>query len=234
VLPGGDEDLSSHVAALLGAGLLVLEVDARGAGLDEELDELHNGAEATVAGVAVGDDGDEVVDLRWCSLAGEDGRGAFLILPAVVVELGAHELITLPGHCVHGIIRKVRPGLVGAARRARALPPADVDAAQMGCHLYHLHRIQRAERVAVSPRRVEPREELVELATGGVGIGAFRRRDAVSPGAGGARRTEGRHVRGGVGPPGATPPRPVAPPPLDGGDLVRQRVALGFRVGGGG
>ena len=42
---------------------LVLEVHARGPGLDHELRELHDGREAPVAGVAVRDDRGQVIDV---------------------------------------------------------------------------------------------------------------------------------------------------------------------------
>ena len=42
---------------------LVLEVHARGPGLDHELRELHDGREAPVAGIAVRDNRSQVVDV---------------------------------------------------------------------------------------------------------------------------------------------------------------------------
>ena len=98
MLLDGDEDLAGHVAALLGAGGLVLDVDAGGALLDEELGELHDGGEAAVAGVGVGDDGAEVVDVGHGG-AGllRGGREALLALLAVVEELGHEEVAYLVG-----------------------------------------------------------------------------------------------------------------------------------------
>ncbi len=52
------------MTALLRPRLLVLEVHPGGAGLHEELDELHDRAQASMSGVAVGDDGGQIVDLR--------------------------------------------------------------------------------------------------------------------------------------------------------------------------
>lgn len=63
VLRDGHEDLAGHVAALLRAGGLVLNVDPRRSLLDEELGELHYGGEAAMARIGVGDDGTEVVDV---------------------------------------------------------------------------------------------------------------------------------------------------------------------------
>jgi hypothetical protein len=56
VLRNGHQHLAGHVAALLGAGRLVLDVDAGGALLDEELGQLHDGRQAAVASVGIGDD----------------------------------------------------------------------------------------------------------------------------------------------------------------------------------
>lgn len=57
-------DFPAHVPALLRAGRLVLDVDARRAGLDEELGQLHRRGDAAVARVGVGDDGAEEVGVR--------------------------------------------------------------------------------------------------------------------------------------------------------------------------
>src|SRR5262249_25411043 len=61
VLLSGNEDLPGHMAALFSAGCLVLDVNGRGASLDEELGELEDGSEAAVPGVGVCDDGVEVI-----------------------------------------------------------------------------------------------------------------------------------------------------------------------------
>jgi len=52
VLLRGHEHLATHVAALLGARRLVLEVDAGGARLDHHLGQLHHRGQPAVAGVA--------------------------------------------------------------------------------------------------------------------------------------------------------------------------------------
>ena len=69
------------------AHVLVLEVHARGPGLDHELRELHDGREAPVAGVAVRDDRRQVVDVLATSKR-----------PAVVVLQGLEQLVDLLGH----------------------------------------------------------------------------------------------------------------------------------------
>ena len=64
VLADGHQNFTGHVSALLRSGGLVFDVDAGGAVLDEELGELHYGGEAAVAGVGIGDEGAEVIDVR--------------------------------------------------------------------------------------------------------------------------------------------------------------------------
>jgi hypothetical protein len=87
------------VTALLRPRLLVLEVHPGGAGLHEELDELHDRAQASMSGVAVGDDGGQIVDLRPWILPGEDGGCALFVLTAVVMELCPYELIACALGC---------------------------------------------------------------------------------------------------------------------------------------
>ena len=60
----GDEHLAALVAALLHAGLLVLDVVAGHAHLDEAADEVAHVRVAAVAGVGVGDDERPEVDRR--------------------------------------------------------------------------------------------------------------------------------------------------------------------------
>ena len=62
MVPGGDQDLAAHVAAFLLGGELVLDVDARGAGLDEGPGDLERVEDAPETGLRVGDDGDQPVD----------------------------------------------------------------------------------------------------------------------------------------------------------------------------
>ena len=58
---GRDQNLATHVTALLLRGQLVLEVDAGGAGLDERLHDLETVERAAKAGFRVGDNGQEPV-----------------------------------------------------------------------------------------------------------------------------------------------------------------------------
>ncbi len=73
---GRDEHLAAHVAALLLARELVLEVDAGGAGLDHRLHQLEGVERAAEAGLGVGDDRREPVALRPCPRRARSGRRA--------------------------------------------------------------------------------------------------------------------------------------------------------------
>jgi len=97
VLLDGDEHLAGHVAALLGARGLVLNVDAGGALLDEELGELHDSGETAVASVGIGNDGAEVVDIGQLSALLLGDRHALLALLAVVEELSHEKVADLVG-----------------------------------------------------------------------------------------------------------------------------------------
>ena len=75
---------------------LVLEVHARGARLDHELRELHDGREATMSGVAISHNRSQVVDVLPTRKR-----------PAVVVLQGLEQLVDLLGHRVVGVVREV-------------------------------------------------------------------------------------------------------------------------------
>mmetsp|Transcript_9942 Transcript_9942/g.25728 ORF Transcript_9942/g.25728 Transcript_9942/m.25728 type:complete len:324 (+) Transcript_9942:827-1798(+) len=109
VLARRDEHLPAHVPALLRAVCLVLKVDAGGAALDHHLHQLHGRRDPAVARVTVRHDGREEVG------ACVDVAVAHRRLPGapVVVLQRAEQLVDLVGHRVLGVIRKVRPGLVG-------------------------------------------------------------------------------------------------------------------------
>jgi hypothetical protein len=130
VLRDGHQHLAGHVAALLGAGRLVLDVDAGGALLDEELGQLHDGSQAAVASVGIGDDGAQVVDVGELRALGLGRRQTLLALLAVVEELGHEQVADLVGDgglvlldataCSNvalrthvGVVGKIRARLVG-------------------------------------------------------------------------------------------------------------------------
>mmetsp|Transcript_35334 Transcript_35334/g.80253 ORF Transcript_35334/g.80253 Transcript_35334/m.80253 type:complete len:443 (-) Transcript_35334:520-1848(-) len=117
VLPRGDEDLAAHVAALLGARLLVLDVDASRTRLDEHLRQLHDSGESAMAGVGIGDDGVEEVHHRGRGpLLGRPAAALLVLLP-VVELLRPEELVHLVRHRVVRVVGHVRPWLVGGRGR---------------------------------------------------------------------------------------------------------------------
>ncbi len=79
LLDGGlrrDQHLAAHVAALLLGGELVLEMDARGAGLDHRLHDLEGVERPAEARLGVGHDRREPVRCRPCPRNGRSGRRA--------------------------------------------------------------------------------------------------------------------------------------------------------------
>lgn len=80
--------------------------------LNEHFDQLHHRGDSSKASVSVGNAGHEVVDLLGLvSLLGRQVV-SFIILLAVVEELGVDELLDLVGHRAHGIIGEVWARLV--------------------------------------------------------------------------------------------------------------------------
>ena len=108
VLLDRDKDLASHVAALLRARGLVLDVNAGGTALDEELGELHHGSQTTVTSIGVSNDRGEVVDVGKVGTRLLGVAQALLALLSVVEELGHEELVDLVGD---GVLRKVSTAL---------------------------------------------------------------------------------------------------------------------------
>jgi hypothetical protein len=97
VFRDGYQDLAGHVAALLGASRLVLNVDAGSALLDEELGQLHDGRQAAVASVGVGDDRAQVVDVGELRALRLGRRQTLLALLAIVEKLGHEQVADLVG-----------------------------------------------------------------------------------------------------------------------------------------
>ena len=130
------------MTTLLDARLLVLDVDAAGTGIDEELHELHHGGYPAKAGVGVGDAGDQEVDLLGLVslLAGQ--VGALIVLLAIVEELRGDQLLHLIRHGAHGVVREVGARLVVVWDvRGRALPPGHIDGCQILAHVRELDDI---------------------------------------------------------------------------------------------
>jgi len=79
-----------------------------------ELESKQLGAHRSqkLTGIAVGNNGSEVVDLASGILSCEQRLGPLLVLPPVVVKLGPDKLVNLVGDCVHRVVGKVRSRLV--------------------------------------------------------------------------------------------------------------------------
>mmetsp|Transcript_21902 Transcript_21902/g.60986 ORF Transcript_21902/g.60986 Transcript_21902/m.60986 type:complete len:225 (-) Transcript_21902:421-1095(-) len=122
-----DEHFASHMAALFGARLLIFEMHTRGAGLYEHLREFHDGAQSTMASVAVGNNWSQILDLGSGALIAKQLATALLVLTSIMEELGADQLIHLVWDRVGWIIRKVRPWFVGGRCRRGTLPSTDVN-----------------------------------------------------------------------------------------------------------
>merc|ERR1719329_850449 len=56
VLSRGDQNLAAHVATFLGTWLLILDMDACSAILNEHFAQLHGRCDAAVTGVCIGND----------------------------------------------------------------------------------------------------------------------------------------------------------------------------------
>ena len=135
-LPDGHQDLASHVAALLGGGELVLDVDGGGAGLDERLRELEGVEDAPEPRLGVGDDGGEPVGVPLA------GRVLLLVLPSE----GVVDPPDQGGHGVRRVEALVRVGLRRAVRIGGHLPAARVDGLEArGDHLHGLAAVQGPE-----------------------------------------------------------------------------------------
>src|SRR5215211_8316985 len=126
-LGSGNQDLATHVPALLLGGELVLEVNARGAGFDHGLHQLEDVERATETGLGIGDYGGEPIDS----------------VPALgVMDLVGplQRLVDPPDHVRHAVgwvqtlIRIHVPGQVGISRH---LPPGEVDRLQPRLDLLH-------------------------------------------------------------------------------------------------
>lgn len=100
VLADGNEDLAGHVAALLGAGGLIFDVDTGSTTLNEQLGQLHHSGQTAVSGVGISNDGSQVVDVGNVSSLACRGSNALLALFAVMEELCHEQLVHLARHGV--------------------------------------------------------------------------------------------------------------------------------------
>merc|ERR1719450_1355450 len=109
MLRGGNQDLATHVAALLGAGLLVLDMDTSCAILDEHLSELHGCCQSSMARVGICDNGVEIVNGRGgCALVGRHAATCLKLL-TVMETLSPEELVNFVWHSVVGIVGNIWP-----------------------------------------------------------------------------------------------------------------------------
>ena len=199
----GDEHLAPLVAALLHARLLILDVVAGDAHLDEAANEVADVRVAAVPGVGVGDDEGAEVDLgrRLPLLLGHPRARVELVL--VRREQRADDRRRLVGDLAERVAGEVRARvlLLGALRARR--PAAEVDPLDAG----PLHRDGLARRVGAERSDALPLlEELAQPRVEGVGRGprdrvvvadaapllgylARRVNPAESPGSGGSRTT---------------------------------------------
>ena len=129
----GDEHLAAHVAALLLSGELVLEVHARGAGLDHALHQLEAVNGAAEAGLRVGD------------YRGVPVRRVVAVDRGDLVGAGERVVDALDdvGDAVGGIEALVGVGLAGEVGVGGHLPAAQIDRLQSG--LDHLDRLRAGE-----------------------------------------------------------------------------------------
>eukprot|EP00123_Amoebidium_parasiticum_P010021 comp19842_c0_seq1/m.23907 comp19842_c0_seq1/g.23907 ORF comp19842_c0_seq1/g.23907 comp19842_c0_seq1/m.23907 type:complete len:574 (+) comp19842_c0_seq1:210-1931(+) len=173
VLLDGHQHLAAHVAALLGAGSLILQMDTSSAVLDEHLGQLHDGSQTTVAGVGIGNNGAQVIleGSAQALLHGHLGPGS--ALAAIMEHLSLEQVVDLLGHGVHGVVGKIGAGLVGGRGSGRALPTGHVDRVEVLGHLHHLDGVQSTER----PRRgavllvvLQDLPHLLGLLVGSIGL----------------------------------------------------------------
>jgi GNAT superfamily N-acetyltransferase len=132
------QHLAAHVAALLRARELVLEVHAGRPRVDHRLHELEGVQHAAEACFGIGDDGLQPVHL--------------VVAFGVADLVGAQQrVVDAPDHRGHGVgrvQRLVRVHLAGEVCIARDLPAGQVDRLEAGTHLLHgLVAGERAERV---------------------------------------------------------------------------------------
>lgn len=112
VLTHGDENLASHVSALLGTRHLILNVNTSCTLLHEELGELHHSSQTTVSGVSISDNGSEVIDVVELRSLARWGAEALFALLAVVEQLSHEQVVHLVGNSGIWVICKIWTGLV--------------------------------------------------------------------------------------------------------------------------
>ena len=158
------EDLAALVPALLGARLLVLDVVAGHACLDEPADEVADVGITAVARIGVGDDQGREVHLGRClPLVGRHPRAGEPLV-AVGGQQGAHQSRRLVGHLAEGVAGEIGAGVLLRRALGRGGPAAEVDAVDPGSlHGDRLARRVGAERGDGATRREQLSQPGVEL-----------------------------------------------------------------------
>ena len=135
------QHLAALVSALLGARLLVLDVIAGHARLDEAPDEIADMGVTAVPGVGIGDDQRPEVDLRrgLALVLGHTCAGEALV--AIGGEQGPDNAGGLVGNLREGVARQVRSGVLGGRALGRGGPSAQVEGLDPGPP--HRHRVAR-------------------------------------------------------------------------------------------
>ena len=106
-----NQNLASHVSTLLGAGRLILNVDASSSLLDKELGELHDGSQTTVTGVRIRNKRSQEIDVGSFGLVRRT-KTLFTLL-AVVEELGHEQMADLVRNSCVWVVCKIGTRLVG-------------------------------------------------------------------------------------------------------------------------
>lgn len=161
VLADRDQDLPGHVATLLGARSLVLDVDTSSTSLNEELGQLHDGSQPTMPSVGISDDGPQIVDVGNIATLRLGSRDTLLTLLSVVEQLGHEKVVDFVGDGVlalvstagehdsaarayHRVVGKIGGGLVGRGGSGRALPAGHINGVQVLGHLGDHCRLKAA------------------------------------------------------------------------------------------
>jgi hypothetical protein len=111
VLADRNQDFASHVSTLLGAGRLVLDVNASSSLLDEKLGKLHDSSKTTVTGICVRNKRPQEIDVGSFRLV-RRAKALFTLL-AVVEKLGHEQMADLVGNSCVWVVCKIRTRLVG-------------------------------------------------------------------------------------------------------------------------
>mmetsp|Transcript_5502 Transcript_5502/g.8752 ORF Transcript_5502/g.8752 Transcript_5502/m.8752 type:complete len:489 (+) Transcript_5502:256-1722(+) len=162
VLAGGHQNLSSHVAALLGSVPLILEVDSSSTSVNHGLGQAHDSGHATVAGVSVSNDRAKVVG----GVLEASRLPLSLELLAVVELLGAEKTVDVLGDSVEGVVSKVRAGLVDRRVVGAGLPSRHIDGLCELDHLGQLGNVEAPEGGGAASLLTQVPDELEELASG--------------------------------------------------------------------